>query len=86
MDYFFEPSLRKILEFFETSVFTSLFTQTVHEAELARLASRIKAMEEALGNIEKTEGQLNAEMRRIDKALQNKRQLDTISKIYFLVR
>lgn len=85
-DYYFEPSLEKILEFFESSVFTSLFEQTVHEAELPRPASRIRAMEEALGNIEKTESELQAEGRRLTKSLQNKRQLDSISKIYMLVR
>lgn len=85
-DYYFEPSLKKILEFFESSVFTSMFEQTVHEAELSRLASRIKAMEESLGNIEKTEAELNADRRRLDKSLQNKRQLDTLTKVIFLVK
>jgi ATP synthase F1 gamma subunit len=77
--YIFEPTLEKIYELFENQVLVALFKQTVHEAELSRLASRITAMEQALGNIDKNELDLHAESRRVTKLLANKKQIDTFS-------
>lgn len=79
VSYFFEPSLQEILRFFETQVFASLFKQTIHESELSRLASRIKAMEEALSNINRTEVQLKGQERRYKKLDQNRKQMETMS-------
>jgi ATP synthase F1 gamma subunit len=79
--YFFEPSLQEILRFFETQVFASLFQQTMHESELSRLASRIKAMEDALSNIDRSEIQLKGQQRRLKKLHQNRKQLETMSGI-----
>lgn len=81
MKFFFEPSLGEIMQFFEEQVFFSLFNQAIHENELARLASRIKAMEEALGNIQKSELQLRRESIRIKKRLGNKKQIETLAGI-----
>jgi F0F1-type ATP synthase gamma subunit len=53
--YYFEPNLEKILLFFETQIFSNFFKQTAYESQLARYASRIAAMEQALGAIEKEE-------------------------------
>jgi ATP synthase F1 gamma subunit len=77
--YFFEPSLEKVLNFFESQVFASLLKQTVHEGELARLASRVKAMESALGNIEKEEKFLKSEMRKLKKLTENKKRLEALA-------
>lgn len=77
--YFFEPSLVRVLEFFESQVFISLFKQTIFEGELSRLASRITAMEEALGNIEKREKELGGEIRRIKRLSENKRQIERLA-------
>lgn len=79
--FFFEPSIKEIMEFFETQVFYSLFYQTVHETELARLASRVKAMEEALGNIDRKEIELIKHERRLKKQLADKKQLSMLSGI-----
>lgn len=79
--FFFEPSIKEIMEFFETQVFYSLFYQTVHETELARLASRVKAMEEALGNIDKRESELLKQSRRVRKQVADKKQLSMLSGI-----
>lgn len=84
--YAFEPSMEEILDFFENQVFISLFKQTVNETELARLASRIRAMEEALGNIEKLEPQIKREGRIYRRSLQNKKQLEMMTSVYFLSR
>lgn len=77
--FWFEPSLDKILNFFETQIFSSLFKQTVHESELSRYASRIKAMEEALENIGSHVTQLGSQMKRLKNMQNNKKQLETIS-------
>jgi len=80
--FYFEPSLEKILYFFETQVFASLMKQTTHEGELSRLASRIRAMEEAITNIEERETGLASDFRRARKHTLAKKQLDALSGIY----
>lgn len=77
--YIFEPSLERIYSFFKDQVLVALFKQTIHEAELARLASRITAMEQALGNIQDTEQQLKGDLRRVIKRNDNKKQIDSFS-------
>lgn len=79
--FIFEPSVDKIVAFFNTEAFSSFVMQTVHESELARLASRINAMEEALSNIDKKQGSLTTEARRIKHKLAEKKQLDALSSI-----
>jgi F-type H+-transporting ATPase subunit gamma len=51
--YLFEPTLEEILSFFENQILSLLLNQTVQEAQLARFASRINAMETAQTNIQK---------------------------------
>lgn len=77
--YFFEPSLQNILQFFETQVFSLLLKQTLHEAELSRIASRLQAMENALVNINKTEKTLILAERQARKQLENKKRIETFS-------
>lgn len=77
--FIFEPVLEKILNFFETHITASLFTQTVLENQLARLASRVNAMEEALIHIESESKKLNADRVRNKHQMQNKKTLETIS-------
>lgn len=77
--YLFEPSLEKILHFFETQIVASLFSQTLLENQLARHASRVNAMEEALIHIENESVRLNRLRNRIKHQAQNKKQLETIS-------
>lgn len=77
--FLFEPTLEKILNFFETQIFTLLFKQTVLEGQLARFASRIMAMEKALDNIENRSKNLYGRKRRYQRLLDNKKQLNTLS-------
>jgi ATP synthase F1 gamma subunit len=79
--FIFEPSLEKILNFFEKQIFTSLFKQTVHESQLARFASRIKAMEEATVNIENNIKKLYIQQRKLKHLTQNKKQITAMSGI-----
>ena len=77
--FIFEPILEKIIHFFETQIMSTLFKQTYFENQLARQASRVNAMEEALIHIEDETKKLNKEKVRLKHALQNKKQLETIS-------
>lgn len=77
--FIFEPELEKILNFFETQIFSALFKQTVHEYQLARHASRITAMEYALGNIAITSKDLQTQKRRMKHSVANKKLLSSLS-------
>src|SRR5205823_80149 len=77
--FIFEPTLEKIFHFFETQIIANLFSQTLLENQLARHASRVNAMEEALIHIEEESKRLNQVKTRIKHLLQNKKQLETIS-------
>lgn len=83
--FIFEPDLEKILHFFETQIMANLFSQTLLENQLARHASRVSAMEEALVHIEEETKKLHAEQVRIKHLMQNKKQLETVSGVLSLV-
>jgi ATP synthase F1 gamma subunit len=83
--FIFEPDLEKILHFFETQIMANLFSQTLLENQLARHASRVSAMEEALVHIEEETKKLNAEQVRIKHLSANKKQLETISGVLSLL-
>lgn len=78
VDYIFEPNIEKILEFFETEIFASLFDQTVRESQLAKLASRILAMDTAGDNIEHEIGKMNLQQMRIVHGNINKKQVNSM--------
>lgn len=50
--YLFEPSLEKIIVFFETEIFGLIFEQTIRESQLAKQASRMYALDQAIQNID----------------------------------
>ena len=77
--FLFEPNLEKLIQFFETQIFVTLFRQTVHESELARYASRVNAMEESLQSIKKRQKELNSAKQRLTRSLQQKKQLERLS-------
>lgn len=79
--FIFEPSVEKILQFFETQIFSSLVKQSVHESELARYASRIRAMEEAMQHVDKTNAQLYAQKRKLKQLINNKKQLEIMGRV-----
>ena len=83
--FIFEPTLEKIFHFFETQIMANLFSQTLLENELARHASRVNAMEEALAHIEEESKKLNQLRIRIRHLSQNKKQLETISGVISLL-
>jgi ATP synthase F1 gamma subunit len=77
--FIFEPVLEKIFYFFETQIIANLFSQTLLENQLARHASRVNAMEEALIHIDEESKKLNLIKRLLKHQMQNKKQLETIS-------
>jgi ATP synthase F1 gamma subunit len=77
--FIFEPILEKIFHFFETQIMATLFSQTLLENQLARHASRVNAMEEALVHIEGESKKLYLQKTRIRHSLQNKKQLESMS-------
>lgn len=79
--YIFEPSVEKIIEFFTTEVFNSFVIQAFHEGELARLASRINSMEQALSNVDRQKGGLRARQHQLKRRLASKKQVDSLAGI-----
>lgn len=84
--FIFEPSIDKILEFFEKQYFSSMVKQNMYEAELARYASRITAMEQAIQHVNESEKSLKRQERKLIKGKQNKMQMDTVTGLMFLKR
>ncbi len=77
--FIFEPVFEKVFHFFETQIMSSLFRQTFSENQLARQASRVNAMEEALVHIEEEGEKLHHEKIRIKHITDNKKQLERLS-------
>lgn len=74
--YFFEPSLEKIMEFFEKEIFGSIFQQTVFESELAKFAARMVSLDFASENTKTKLKQVTMAKNRIKHQEDNKRQLE----------
>lgn len=83
--FIFEPTLEKILHFFETQIVANLFSQTLLENQLARHASRVNAMEEALIHIEEESKKLNKLKNQLKHRQQNKKQLESVSGVVLLL-
>ena len=77
--YFFEPSLDKIMKFFEAQIFASLFDQTVFESQLAKFASRMTSLELRVENIKDILKDVALEKEKIRHRIINKKQLETFS-------
>ncbi len=77
MKYFFEPSIEKILAFFEQEIFSSIFEQTVRESQLAKFAARITTLDTSTENIKRRLGQMLYEKNKITHAEENKKQQQT---------
>jgi F0F1-type ATP synthase gamma subunit len=79
--YLFEPSLEKIILFFETEIFAGIIQQTVTESELARYASRITTLDMARENIDQQLKIVNLEKRFAIHRILNKKQTEAITGI-----
>ncbi|HSX08607.1 MAG TPA: F0F1 ATP synthase subunit gamma [Candidatus Saccharimonadales bacterium] len=79
--YLFEPSLEKIIAFFESEIFAGIIQQTVTESELARYASRITTLDMARENINQQLKIANLEKRFAVHRMMNKKQTEAITGI-----
>lgn len=77
--FLYEPSIEDIYKFFETQIFSALLKHTIDESHLARYASRIKAMDESMANIDIKAKALQSEERKLKKSTQNKKQNEAIA-------
>ena len=84
--FIFEPSLEKVLVFFESQIIYALFKQTVNESVLARFASRITAMEEVLQNVDKKLKDLENQKKRAKRYNLQKKQLETAAAVLYAPR
>jgi F-type H+-transporting ATPase subunit gamma len=82
--YLFEPSIQRILQFFETEIFASLFEETVNESHLAKFASRLITLDEAVENVKKSLKQTQYQKRVLFHRAVNKKQLEAISGVSVL--
>lgn len=60
-DWIFEPTLEEVVKYFETEIFTSLFVQSFHEAQLAKFASRMVTLDQAGERIKEAQKKANQE-------------------------
>jgi ATP synthase F1 gamma subunit len=79
--YIFEPSLEKILEFFEKEIFANILEQTFSESELAHYASRIMTLDNARENIDNMLKAVEREKRFVQHRKMNKKQLESMGGI-----
>lgn len=79
--YLFEPSLEKIIIFFESEIFFGIIQQTVTESELARYASRITTLDMARENINQRLKAVDLEKRFAIHRIQNKKQTEALTGI-----
>lgn len=81
--YIFEPNVEKILMFFETEIFASLFDQSIRESQLAKFASRILAMDRADQNIKKRLKELSLERLKLKHKQVARKQLNSLSSVMY---
>lgn len=79
--YFFEPSLEKIMAFFEAEIFSSIFEQTIFESQLAKFASRMTSLEIRVEKIKELLKLIEIEKQKVKHRIMNKKQLDAFSSI-----
>ena len=79
--YIFEPSLEKIIEFFEKEIFSSIFEQTMRESHLSKFASRMVTLDAASENIKRNLSNLFSKKRHVEHQLENKAQLNSLSRM-----
>lgn len=77
--YLFEPSLEKIVVFFETEIFGLIFEQTVRESQLAKQASRMYALDQAIQNINSSIHKTNKQSNILHHRTINSKQINSLS-------
>jgi F0F1-type ATP synthase gamma subunit len=81
VNYLFEPSVKEVMIFFETEIFSSLLVQTLHESQLAKYASRMLYLDKASQTIDVKSKKLNLEKLRLQRRISNTKQVETLGGI-----
>lgn len=74
----FEPTLEKVMIFFETEIFSSLLTQTLYESQLAKLSCRIVSLDQASQNIAQARRLAVWEAMKVRHQLLNRKQQEML--------
>lgn len=77
--YFFEPSAKEVMSYFDNQIIKLLFRQTVLEAMLARYAARLSSMDQASQTLEKLMTQNTFEQTKIKRDKENKKLQNVFS-------
>lgn len=77
--YFFEPSAKEVMGYFDSQIIKLLFKQTILEAMLARYAARLSSMDQASQTLEKLLAQNTFEQIKIKRNRENKKLLNVFS-------
>ncbi len=80
-EFLFEPSGQEIAGFIHNSVIAMLLLQTVSETNLARLASRLNAMDALLQRIDADVKNLESRRRRAERHIENSKQSERLAGI-----
>ncbi len=79
--YLFEPSLEKVLAFFEKEIFAIIFEQTIRDSQLAKFASRLVSLDSSSENIKKKLISTIFDAEKLKHREKNKKQNQTFSSI-----
>lgn len=77
--YLFEPTLEKVVMFFETEISASLFEQTFHESRLAKLTSRLVLLDRASVKITEAFRKTSFRSQQLRHQIFNRKQLNAMS-------
>lgn len=77
--YIFEPSLDKVVDFFESEILASVFEQSLHESSLSKYAARMINLDRAVVNIADNLKKAQFKGKRAHHRLINKKQIGLLS-------
>jgi len=82
VNFFFEPALAQVLAYFESQIISAFLLQSIHESDLAKLASRTKTMEQARQRIEDKQRALILSSHRARRIIDDKKQQERLSGMF----
>jgi F-type H+-transporting ATPase subunit gamma len=85
MRYLIEPDSAKVLSFFEAEIFSALFDQSIAESILAKLGSRILAMNRASDNISRERARLSLKRLGLQHELFDRKQRNSLVPLYSIL-
>jgi ATP synthase F1 gamma subunit len=76
--FLFEPTIDKVLKFFEDQLTNSFFDQTIHESALAKYGSRMLGLDTATQNVSKILQQTRFLSTKMNHTVQNRKQQELV--------